>query len=157
FGRRNRSLRGFLAMVCQPKPDAPKVDPLDGLLPLYLVEDQGTEIPLYSEKARQEYLAAQSLRVESEQEAGPVASSASAPVPPAATAPGHAPDGRPVREIELHEVKMLNKHLTRLRDEFALRAETLLPREVTGDEPPPRFVLHRDGESYPLLDLRALV
>ena len=33
----------------------------------------------------------------------------------------------------------------------------LLPREVTGDEPPPRFVLHRDGEAHPLLDLRALV
>ena len=67
------------------------------------------------------------------------------------------PHGRPVREIELHEVKLLNKHLARLRDEFGLRAEVLLPREVTGDEPPPRFFLHRDGESYPLLDLRALV
>ena len=41
-----------------------------------------------------------------------------------------------VREIELHEVKMLNKHLVRLRDEFGLRAEVLLPREVTGDDPP---------------------
>jgi len=52
---------------------------------------------------------------------------------------------------------MLNKHLTRLRDEFSLRADVLLPREVTGDEPPPRFLLDRDGETYPLLDLRALV
>ena len=33
----------------------------------------------------------------------------------------------------------------------------MLPREVTGDDPPPRFALDRDGESYPLLDLRALV
>ena len=32
-----------------------------------------------------------------------------------------------------------------------------LPREVTGDDPPPRFILHRDGEAHPLLDLRALV
>jgi DNA gyrase subunit B len=62
-----------------------------------------------------------------------------------------------VREIELHEVKMLNKHLVRLRDEFSLRAEVLLPREVTGDEPAPRFTLDRDSETYPLLDLRALV
>ena len=62
-----------------------------------------------------------------------------------------------VRRIELHEVKALNKHLARLRDEFDLRADVLLPREVTGDEPPPRFILQRDGEIYPLLDLRALV
>jgi DNA gyrase subunit B len=62
-----------------------------------------------------------------------------------------------VREIELHEVKMLNKQLIRLRDEFGFRAEVLLPREVTGDDPTPRFFLSRDGERYPLLDLRALV
>ena len=62
-----------------------------------------------------------------------------------------------VREIELHEVKMLNKHLVRLRDDFGLRADVLLPHEVTGDDPPPRFFLSRDGETYPLLDLRALV
>ena len=46
---------------------------------------------------------------------------------------------------------MLNKHLIRLRDEFDLRAEVLLPREVTGDDPPPRFILDRDGETHPLL------
>ena len=46
---------------------------------------------------------------------------------------------------------MLNKHLARLRDEFGLRADVLLPREVTGDDPPPRFFLHRDGEAYPFL------
>jgi DNA gyrase subunit B len=28
---------------------------------------------------------------------------------------------------------------------------------VTGDEPPPRFILHRDSEEHALLDLRALV
>ena len=75
-----------------------------------------------------------------------------------ANGPGDgAAHGRPFRETELHEVKVLNKHLTRLRDDFGLRAEVLLPREVTGDEPPPRFLLQREGESYPLLDLRALV
>ena len=46
---------------------------------------------------------------------------------------------RKVRRIELHEVKTLNKHLARLRDEFGLRAEVLLAHEVTGDDPPPRF------------------
>jgi DNA gyrase subunit B len=61
------------------------------------------------------------------------------------------------RAVELHEVRTLNKWLGRLRDEFGWRAEVLLPVEVTGDEPPPRFLLHRDGEEHPLLDLRALV
>jgi len=70
--------------------------------------------------------------------------------------PSHA-GPRKVRRIELHEVKTLNKHLARLRDEFGLRADVLLPREVTGDEPPPRFALYRDGEVHSLLDLRALV
>jgi DNA gyrase subunit B len=32
----------------------------------------------------------------------------------------------------------------------------LAPIEITGDEPPPRFVLHRDDEAHPLRDLRAL-
>src|SRR5205823_12611232 len=58
FGRRNRSLRGFLAMAYQPQHrDPSRPDPLDGLLPLYLVEQPGTEVPLYSEKERQDYLA----------------------------------------------------------------------------------------------------
>jgi DNA gyrase subunit B len=151
FGRRNRSLRDFLAMAYKPDDavNTSKPDPLDGLLPLFLVEYEGKEERFYSEKERQEYFAAHNLRLEAESEfesgSGTAAGAAAD-----ATAPR-------VREIELHEVKMLNKHLTRLRDEFGLRAEVLLPREVTGDDPPPRFILHRDGETYPLLDLRALV
>src|SRR5262249_35484577 len=124
-------------------------DPLDGLLPLYLVEDHGTEIPLYSEKERQDHIAAHHLRGETE--------SGGEPVSEGTPASGRSADGRPGREIELHEVKLLNKPLTRLRDEFGRRAEELLPGEVTGDEPPPRFLLKRDGESYSLLDLRALI
>jgi DNA gyrase subunit B len=149
FGRRNRSLRGFLGMAYEAKDKDPaKPDPLDGLLPLYLVEHQGKEEGLYTEKERQDYIAAHHLREGngSELEAAP-----------ASGAEDGSAHGRPFREIELHEVKMLNKHLARLRDDFGLRAADLLPREVTGDEPPPRFLLHRDGESYPLLDLRALV
>jgi DNA gyrase subunit B len=61
------------------------------------------------------------------------------------------------RVTELHEVRILNKWLARLRDEFGLRAEVLLPNEVVGDEPPPRFILHRDGEEHRLPDLRALL
>ena len=135
--------------------------PADGLLPLFLVEHEGKEERFYSEKDRQDYFAAHKLHVEAEAE--PESSSTSDSAATEATAPTQirppwpATAGHRVREIELHEVKMLNKHLVRLRDEFGLRAEVLLPREVTGDEPPPRFLLHRDGETYPLLDLRALV
>jgi DNA gyrase subunit B len=153
FGRRNRSLRNFLAMAYK-SPDPSKPDPLDGLLPLYLVEHQGTEDRLYTEKERQEYIAAHHLREETGEALEPGAGTAADSGPAAGAGAAH---GRPVREIELHEVKVLNKHLARLRDEFGLRAEVLLPREVTGDEPPPRFLLQRDGESYPLLDLRTLV
>ena len=147
FGRRNRSLREFLQMAKLAK-DRSKPEPLDGLLPLYLLEHDGKEEKFYTEKDRQDYVAAHQLHVEAGSEPGPAAG-------PEAAEGG--PPVRPVREIELHEVKLLNKHLARLRDEFNLRVEVLLPREVTGDEPPPRFFLHRDGESYPLLDLRALV
>jgi DNA gyrase subunit B len=147
FGRRNRSLRDFLAMAYKSPEGASKPDPLESLLPLYLVEHDGTEEKFYSENERQAYLAEHQLHVEAGTEPG------SGP----AAGPDAAAHGRPVREIELHEVKLLNKHLARLRDDFNLRVEVLLPREVTGDEPPPRFLLHRDGETYPLLDLRALV
>jgi DNA gyrase subunit B len=58
---------------------------------------------------------------------------------------------------ELHEVRSLNKSLARLRDEFKLKAEDLLPHEITGDEPPPRFYLSREGEDHPIYDLRELV
>src|SRR6185437_5793829 len=83
---------------------------------------------------------------------------------PEAEAEGQPGTGGPEAEApeldnvtELHEVRTLNKALGRLRDEFGMRAEVLLPVEVTGDDPPPRFVLHRDGEAHPLHDLRELV
>lgn len=150
----------FLAMA-HPAIDT-KVSPHAGLLPLFLVEHDGAEIKLYSEKERQDYFSAHGLQLDTEAEFEPVAASGGpataasgeSPASPDAAAPGGVlASSRRVREIELHEVKMLNKHLTRLRDEFSLRAEVLLPREVTGDEPPPRFLLDRDGETYPLLDL----
>ena len=61
------------------------------------------------------------------------------------------------RVVELTEVRTLNKWLARLRDEYGLRADVLLPIEVTGDDPPPRFILDREGDEHPLLDLRELV
>ena len=132
----------------------------DGLLPLFLVEHEGKEERLYSEKERQDYFAAHNLHVDVEAELEPGSNRPAAPLPAGPRlrlAPPSSTNGRRVREIELHEVKMLNKHLVRLRDEFDLRAEVLLPREVTGDDPPPRFILDRDGEAHPLFDLRALV
>ena len=161
FGRRNRSLREFLAMAFKPNSsDSAKPDPRDGLLPLFLVEHEGKEEPLYSEKDRHDYFAAHNLHVDVEAELDSGLGSASTPLPASPEAAASLPsstNGRRVREIELHEVKMLNKHLVRLRDEFDLRAEVLLPREVTGDDPPPRFILDRDDELHPLLDLRALI
>jgi DNA gyrase subunit B len=156
FGRRNRSVRDFLAMAYKPEEPA-KPDPRDGLLPLFLVEHEGKEERFYSEKDRQDYLTAHNLQLDVETEL----ESSSGPIDPHGAGPiisgSSSTDRHLVREIELHEVKMLNKHLTRLRDEFDLRADVLLPREVTGDDPPPRFILERDGEFHSLLDLRALV
>ena len=160
FGRRNRSLRDFLAMAYKPTTiDPGKTDPREGLLPLFLVEHDGKEEKFYSEKERRDYFAAHHLHMNIEAEStlgssGPVLSplEGEPPALPASSSNGHR-----IRELELHEVKMLNKHLVRLRDEYDLRAEVLLPCEVTGDDPPARFILDRDGETYPLLDLRSLV
>jgi DNA gyrase subunit B len=161
FGRRNRSLRDFLAMAYKPTGDgSSKPDPRDGLLPLFLVEHEGKEEKFYSEKDRHDYFAAHHLHVDIDAESAPATGSTPVQLPPetgTAVPPASSTNGHRVRELELHEVKMLNKHLVRLRDEYHLRAEVLLPREVTGDDPPPRFILDRDGETHPLLDLRTLV
>jgi DNA gyrase subunit B len=154
FGRRNRPVREFLGMAHAATD--PKTDPRAGLLPLFLIEHEGSEIPIYTDKERQDFLSAHQLHIETET-IGPAAPIAE-PSPAGQNPPAKATvDKRPDREIELHEVKLLNKHLARLRDEFGLRADVLLPHEVTGDDPPPRFILDRDGDSYPLLDLRSLV
>jgi DNA gyrase subunit B len=151
FGRRNRPIRDFLTLA-HPATD-PKVDPRAGLLPPFLIERDGHEIPLYTERERDEYREAHGIdtALEADEIAAPAPESsaeAAAPKPVEAVAR--------FREVELHEVKALNKYLARLRDEFGLRADVLLPIEVTGDDPPPRFVLARDGDEHPLLDLRDL-
>jgi DNA gyrase subunit B len=158
FGRRNRSIRDFLSMAYKPTTgDTAKPDPRDGLLPLFLVEHEGKEERFYSEKERQDYLTAHNLQLDVESELNANSEPTPGASAAATTSQSHSPGRHRVREVELHEVKMLNKHLIRLRDEFDLRADVLLPREVTGDDPPPRFILDRDGESHPLLDLRSLV
>jgi DNA gyrase subunit B len=108
----------------------------EGLLPLYHAVGPDGDTWLYTQEELQAY------------------NQASAPVVP----DGEADAGTiRARVTELHEVRTLNKWLGSLRDEFGLRAEVLTPLEVTGDEPPPRFVLDRDGDEHPLLDLRELV
>jgi DNA gyrase subunit B len=132
FGRRNLPLRPFLAKA-HPGDD-PKTQPLVGLLPMFQVQASSGETWLYTAEELEAYNQAQ----------GPTSSEST--------------DGAAaLRVTEMHEVRSLNKWLARLRDEFHLRADVLLPREVTGDEPPPRFVLHRDGDEHPLADLRELV
>ena len=128
FGRRNLPLRSFLALA----------HPETGLLPLFHIQHEAGQPDTWPYTAE---------GLESER--------ASAPLSPA-TEDG-VETSAAFRVTELHEVRTLNKFLARLRDEFSLRADSLLPIEVTGDDPPPRFILHRDDEEHPLLDLRSLV
>ncbi len=107
----------------------------DGVLPLYLIQEGGDGTWLYT---------SEELEAHNQAHAAPDSAAA------------ENGDGRP-RVVELHEVRTLNKWLVRLRDEFGWRADQLLPIEVTGDDPPPRFILHRDDDTHPLLDLRSLV
>ena len=129
FGRRNRSLRDFLAMAYT-RPTTPKPDPRAGLLPLFLIEDEGREVPvLHANRSASDYSRRTTCTWSSSR------SPSSRPEP----RPRRRRGGRGRREpaprrpsarsaaIELHEVKTLNKHLARLRDEFGLRAEVLLP------------------------------
>ena len=131
FGRRNLPLRAFLA----------RAHPSTGLLPLYHGHHRGGEEWLYTSEERDDYLA---------RHASAEAAEASAEAEFEAVSDG-------ARVVELHEIRSLNKWMTRLRDEFGLKAGVLLPNEVTGDEPPPRFNLHREGDVHPLADLRSLV
>ena len=133
FGRRNLPLRPFLARAHKET----------GLLPLYHVQGFAGADDAWPYTAEE---------LESHQQAH----SSSIEGSSHEQVNGNG-DGLALEVTELHEVRTLNKWLTKLRDEFGLRADVLLPIEVTGDDPPPRFILHRDGEEHPLLDLRALV
>ncbi len=176
--RRNLPIRDFLG---QAHPgDASGAGPLAGLLPLFRVEDlshQGADRWLYTaeeleafcqehavlgdEDAEAEPMVASTPEVSDQGEAGE--SDAEAEVAPEeASEPGASgtpsePVGGRFRTVTLHEVRELNKWLIQLRDNFGLRAEMLLPIEVTGDDPPPRFTLCRGEERHRMADLRTLV
>jgi len=148
FGRRNLPLRSFLGRAHAAGAGA---DPkLDGLLPLYLVKDGTHEHWLYTAEALESYRMAHApAPPEGEEEADDR---------PGTGGPEAEADAAGMANVtELHEVRSLNKSLARLRDEYGMRADVLLQAEVTGDEPPPRFVLRREGEEHPLYDLRELV
>ncbi len=147
FGRRNIPLRQFLGHA-HPAADA-AADPRAGLLPVYLATHEGIETPIYDSEGLADFRRDHPW-ANAEEEAAEGAE-------PAAEAEGDGKVAHRGAVHELHEILTLNKHMRRLRDEFGMRADVLLPREVTGDEPPPRFVLHRDGDEHPLLDLRSLV
>lgn len=129
FGRRNLPIRAFLA----------RAHPETGLLPLYHVVAPERDDWLYTAEALEAY---------NQERASDAEVDGDDTAPDDASAP---------RVTELHEVRILNKWLARLRSEFGWRADVLLPIEVTGDEPPPRFILHRGDEEHLLLDLRELV
>jgi DNA gyrase subunit B len=161
FGRRNLPLRDFLKYL-HPATD-PKVDPRAGLFPLFRIMDADRETYLYTAEELEGYhqkeaaAAAAAIGPETLAAAEVEAETGAAATDPRSESPSPPPSPEVDRVTELHEVRTLNKWLARLRDELGLRADVLMPKEVTGDDPPPRFHLHRDGETYPLLDLRTLV
>jgi DNA gyrase subunit B len=160
FSRRNRSIRDFLRLAHAATD--PKLDCRAGLLPQFVIEDKGQEIACWTDQECDDYRHTYNVEFESESEfvkgekESTNGASDAGGIDGQSTAASDEQQRR-IRRTDLHEVKTLNKHLARLRDEFSLRADVLLAHEVTGDDPPPRFTLQRDGETYPLLDLRALV
>ena len=137
FSRRNLRLKPFLARVNPAENDG------GGLLPIFHVEGESGEVYLYNADELDQY---EAVRNAPESE---TTHSDGETNTPATSKPE-------LRITEFHEVRLLNKFLMRLRDEFDMRADVLSPREILGDEPPPRFLLERDGDTHPLLDLRAL-
>ena len=156
FGRRNLPVGEFLA----------RAHPETGLMPVFLVRHlEVDDAYLYSAEELERF-----TLEHAPEPADAALESADDPPGPADTdgdgdgdgpAPGlpsiDDPSADAFRVVELTEVRTLNKWLARLRDEFGLRADVLLPIEVTGDDSPPRFVLDREGDEHPLLDLRELV
>ncbi len=146
FGRRNLPLRPFLALAHAP--DDPK---LDGMLPLYLVKEGGKEHWLYTAEELESLRLAHAPEPARDGESDGEADAGPGTGGPEADTPGA------LDVTELHEIRSLNKSLLKLREEYRLRTDVLLRFEVTGDDPPARFILTRDGEEHPLYDLRELV
>ena len=149
FGRRNLPLRMFLGKIHPGGTDAR----LDGMLPLYLVKEGTSQHWLYTAEELESYRQANTSAITTEAEAETETEGGSE----AGTGGPEVASIEQENVTELHEVRNLNKALMKLRDEYGMRADVLLPAEVTGDEPPARFILSRDGEEHPLYDLRELV
>ncbi len=127
FGRRNIPLRTFLKQL----------HPETGMLPLYHISSEHLDSWHYTADDLAEY-----NRTRNEPLADELVPKLEGQTQP--------------RVSELHEVRTINKWLSALSGEFGWRADVLLPIEITGDEPPPRFYVERDHEQYPLLELREL-
>ncbi|RUL85278.1 DNA topoisomerase (ATP-hydrolyzing) subunit B [Tautonia sociabilis] len=146
FGRRNLPVGEFLR----------RAHPETGLMPLFLVRQvEADDVYLYSAEELERFTREHAPE---SGDAAPVDDS-DVPVADAPPEPAEGPSAEALafRVVELTEVRTLNKWLGRLKAEFNLGADVLLPVEVTGDEPPPRFLFDRDGDEHPLLDLRELV
>ena len=109
FGRRNRSVRDFLHLA-HPATD-PKADPRAGLLPQFLIEDHGKEIPCWTEQECDDYrqihdvaFLSQSEFEKGDKESTETVSDPEEAAHDAVLTPSHA-GPRKVRRIELHEVK----------------------------------------------------
>jgi len=142
FSRRNLPIPEFLA----------RAHPETGLLPVFRVQRPDHEdVYLYSAEQLERFTA------EHAPSSGELATVTEPGSTPEGSGDAEPEDANVLRITELTEIRTVNKWLGRLRDEFNLRAEVLLPFEVTGDEPPPRFIIEREEEEHPLTDLRELV
>lgn len=153
FGRRNIPLPQLIAQTWKSEVAD---DPQTGLLPLYMVlEAHGIRWIHNLSEAETLLMQPETVPVQADQpdkgEAGETVSQEESPAKQAT----HA-ESQP-RIIELHELRIVNRQLARLRDEYGLTANTLLPKEVTGDEPPPQFEFFKGEDGILLTDLRELV
>ncbi len=147
FGRRNLSLAKLIA---QASVDVPQDHPQHGLLPLFMVRKGGETL------WAQDAVEAEALSGGAGNQLEPAEGSDLSSEAPEAESPQEHSDRDRNIVIELHELRGVNRQLTRLRDEYGLTAAMLLPHEVTGDEPPPRFDYRKGEEHHVLNDLRGL-
>lgn len=141
FGRRNIPLKTLIQQARKADAEVDG-DPNAGLLPLYMVTEGGSTRWVHDAAEAERLISREAEANRQAEEAEPGSNG--------------KPTDDSVRVIELHELRGVNRQLARLRDEFGLTADMLLPHEVTGDEPPPRFELKRGEESHLISDLRAL-
>lgn len=147
FGRRNVPLSKLIA---EADTQSPPEHPQHGLLPLYLVQ-QGNQTRWVHDPVEAEAISGQSSS-----SAESVNGSAETNASEESIQDYGSAERDSVRVIELHELRGVNRQLTRLKSEYGLTASMLLPLEVTGDEPPPRFEYRKGEEIHLLDDLRAL-